>query len=94
MSSDDDVRTRILKILDDARTFTELRLQLIRELPLGVPAPEPLGCALDFLRDGDATLLDAPLQERFAQVLSRFVESRRALELAGMLEAGTELTRS
>jgi hypothetical protein len=34
----------------------------------------------------DPSGLDAELQERFAQALSRTVESTRALELAGMLE--------
>jgi len=55
--------------------------------------PALLEGALRFLEHGDATGLDAELQERFAQVLSRFVESSRALELAGKLEAGDAAQR-
>jgi hypothetical protein len=94
MDTDDQTRRRILKLLDDARTFEELRLGLVRAVPLHGTNSSLLAGALRFVDDGDATDLDEVLEERFAQVLSRFVESRRALELAGLLEGGLESGRS
>jgi hypothetical protein len=85
MVSDADALARLLQLLDDARTFAELDESLKREQ--GAPT-DLFARALRFVAEGDPSCLDAPLQERFAQVLSRFVESRRALKLAGILEAG------
>ncbi len=83
-----DVRVRLLKLLDGARTFDELRVALVGEVPLDDAEPPLVRCALRFVTSGITSGLDDELRERFAQVLSRFVESTRALELAGMLEAG------
>lgn len=88
MDRDATVRVRILKLLDDARTFDELRVALVGEVPLDGAEPPLLRCVLRFVTSGITSGLDDELKERFAQVLSRFVESTRALELAGRLEAG------
>lgn len=93
MDTDDETRRRVLELLDDAHTFDELRRSFEAQISLVAVRPALLDGALRFLEDGDATGLDAELQERFAQVLSRFVESRRALELAGKLEAGAPAER-
>lgn len=86
MASDDDATVRLLKILDDARTFEGLCDGISGAY--GAAHSHPLfGTALRFIADGDASNLGPDLQERFAQVLSRFVESKRALELAAILEA-------
>jgi hypothetical protein len=87
---DDDARALILKVLDDAHTFDELRNGLLRLVRAGETQGPSLTAALHFVDDGDPNELDDELEERFAQVLSRFVESRRALDLAAMLEAGDE----
>jgi hypothetical protein len=81
-------RERLLKILDDAHDFGELGAGLAAEHDGNGDAL--FGAARRFLAEGNAACLDAELKERFAQVLSRFVESRRALELAGILEAGEQ----
>lgn len=94
MDTDDETRRRILKVLDDARTFEELRSGVVHAVPLHGTTSAVLAGALRFVDEGDASALDEKLEERFAQVLSRFVESRRALELAGLLEAGLESGRS
>ena len=86
MLTEDEARQRLLKLLDDARTFDALNAALA-----AARAAEPhalLDCALRFVTDDRPTGLDWAVRERFAQVLSRFVESRRALHLAGVLEAG------
>lgn len=93
VDTDDETRRRVLELLDDAHTFDELRRSFEAQISLVAVRPALLDGALRFLEDGDATGLDAELQERFAQVLSRFVESRRALELAGKLEAGAAAER-
>jgi len=84
--TDDEARIRLLAVLDKAHTFAELGAAISAEHG-AASGRGVFGCALRFLSKGDATVLDAGLQERFAQVLSRFVESRIALQLAGMLEA-------
>ena len=85
--TDDEARNRLLAVLDKAHTFAELCAAISAEH--GAASGRGLfGCALRFLSEGDATVLDAGLQERFARVLSRFVESPRALQLAGVLESG------
>ena len=86
MLTDAEARQRLLKILDDARTFDELHAAVV-----AAAASDPndlFGRALHFVTADDATGLAWAVRERFAQVLSRFVESRRALHLAGVLEAG------
>lgn len=86
MLSDDDARQLLLKILDDARTFDELHAALVAAAG---SEPHPVfGFALRFVTDDNPTGLEWAVRERLAQVLSRFVESRRALHLAGVLEAG------
>ena len=85
MLTDREARDRLLKILDDARTFEELGDGITAES--GAKAHPLFGCALRFLAEEDPSQLDVDLQERFAQVLSRMVESKRALHLAGVLEA-------
>ena len=86
MDSDDETRRRLLELLDAAHSFDELERGFRARIGT-VPSPLLEG-ALRFIDAGDASGLDPELEERFAQVLSRFVESRRALELAGKLEAG------
>jgi hypothetical protein len=88
MLTDAEGRARLMKVLDDARTFDELGASITAEY--AAKTHELFARALRFLADGDPSCLDAALKERFAQVLSRFVESRRALELAGILEASGE----
>jgi hypothetical protein len=85
MPTDDEARARLLRILDDAKTFAELG----NGITAVAGAAAVFGCALRFITEGDASGLDGALQERFAQVLSRFVESPRALHLAGLLENKT-----
>lgn len=91
MNTDDETRRRLLELLDDARTFDELERSLRGRI--GTDPSPLLEGALRFLEAGDPSGLDPELEERFAQVLSRFVESRRALELAGKLEAGDTAER-
>lgn len=86
MLTDDDARARLLKILDDARTFDELHGALVAARR--ADSHGLFDSALRFVASDDAAGLDWPVRERFAQVLSRFVESTRALHLAGVLEAG------
>ena len=85
MPTDDEARARLLKIQDDAKTFVELADGIAASVEKGAV----FGCAVKFIAEGDASGLDGALQERFAQVLSRFVESPRALHLAGALENKT-----
>ena len=86
MLTDDEARARLLKILDDARTFDDLHAALLATG--GAETHVLFGCALRFVANDDPAGLEWAVRERFAQVLSRFVESRRALHLAGLLEAG------
>lgn len=88
MVTDNEARARLLRILDDAHTFEELDEGITAEHRARTHAL--FGTVLRFIAEGDASDLDAVLQERLAQVLSRFVESTRALELAGILERGDE----
>lgn len=86
MLSDDEARQLLLKMLDDARSFDALHAALV-----AAAASEHhrlFGFAVRFVTDDDPAGLEWSVRERFAQVLSRFVESRRALHLAGVLEAG------
>jgi hypothetical protein len=83
--TDQEARARLLKILDDAKTFEDLGKGITAEYAEKESHPV-FGCALRFLAEADPTKLDAGLQERLAQVLSRFVESKEALHLAGVLE--------
>jgi hypothetical protein len=78
----------VLKVLDDAKTFEALQRGLWGIVEFGLRAPDVENAAMRFVFKGDPSNLDDELRERFAQVLSRFVESREALSLAGMLEAG------
>jgi hypothetical protein len=87
VDTEDETRRRLLELLDDAHSFDELRRSFQAQISLVAPRPALLEGALRFAEEGDASGLDAEFQERFAQVLSRFVESKRALELAGKLEA-------
>jgi hypothetical protein len=86
MVSDAEARARLLKILDDARTFEELSRAVAHEHAAKTHAV--FECAARFLAERDPAGLDSALQERFAQVLSRMVESKEALSLAGVLEQG------
>jgi hypothetical protein len=86
MVADAEARVQLLKLLDNARTFDELLEGVTAEY--GAKTHTLFGTALRFLAEGDPDCLDDELQERFAQVLSRFVESRRGLALAGILETG------
>jgi hypothetical protein len=82
---DADARARLLAILDDSKTFESVS-HGIRASHAATGHHPVFGSALRFIEDADPSGLDAELQERFAQALSRMVESTRALELAGMLE--------
>jgi hypothetical protein len=85
MLTDADARSGLLGILDDAKTFEELS-DGIHATAATRESHAVFDTALRFITHGDPSGLDAELQERFAQALSRMVESTRALELAGMLE--------
>jgi hypothetical protein len=92
VDADDETRRHLLELLDDAHSFGELERGLRARVDA---APcNLLHGALRFLETSDVDGLEPELQERFAQVLSRFVESRRALELAGKLEADDTAERS
>jgi hypothetical protein len=84
--SDAEARARLLKILDDSRTFADLDQAITAEHAAKTHAL--FGDAVRFLAERDASGLDGALRERFAQVLSRMVESTEALKLAGILERG------
>lgn len=88
MARDDEARSRLLKVLDDAKTFEELCGGI--EAAHSEHAGAVFACALRFVTESDPDGLDAMLQERFAQVLSRMVESTRALHLAGVLEGSPD----
>ena len=77
-------RSALLKIHDDAKTFEALHELIQREYAAGTGAV--FGAAVRFLAESDPSALDAAVQERFAQSLSRMVESDEALRLAGVLE--------
>jgi hypothetical protein len=83
--TDADVRARVLAILDDSKTFESL-CHGIRTSYATTEGHAVFASALRFIDETDPSGLDAELQERFAQALSRMVESTRALELAGALE--------
>jgi hypothetical protein len=84
--TDDEGRRELLAILDDAKTFEELVANVTAAH--GAKDGHPVfGEALRFISEGYAGGLDGALQERFAQVLSRMVESKEALALAGLLES-------
>jgi hypothetical protein len=87
--SDDDARRRLLGILDDSKTFEELTSAITAACG-AKDTHRDFGHALRFIEERDPSGLDAVLQERFAQVLSRMVESKEALALAGMLESSDE----
>ena len=87
MLNEDEARRRLLQILDDAKTFEELDGAVLVEYAAKTGAV--FGSVVKFFAESDPKGLDGPLQERFAQVLSRFVESREALHLAAVLEAGS-----
>ena len=76
---------RLLAILDDSKTFESVS-HAIRASHAATETHGLFGSALRFIEETDPSGLDAELQERFAQALSRMVESTRALELAGVLE--------
>jgi hypothetical protein len=83
--TDEDARARLVEILVEARTFDELAESITGEF---AARSHPLfGDALRVLAEGKPNGLDDPLKETFAQALSRFGDSPRALELAGILRA-------
>jgi hypothetical protein len=87
--TDDEARKCLMAILDDAKTFEELATG-IRAAHGAKDSHRDFGYALRFITERDAGGLDGALQERFAQVLSRMVESKEALALAAMLESSSE----
>jgi hypothetical protein len=87
--TDDDARRDLLAILDDSKTFEELAAAIAAAYA-ETDGHRVFGDALRFIAERDAGVLDAALQERFAQVLSRMVESTEALALAGVLESRGE----
>jgi hypothetical protein len=87
--TDDEARRDLMAILDDARTFEELVAGIRAAQGAKVSHPD-FGHALRFVTERDPDGLDDALQERFAQVLSRMVESKEALALAGLLESSGE----
>ncbi len=86
MVTEDEARQRLLKILDDATTYDGLARTI--EAEHAAKSGAIFGDVVKFFAESDPGGLDGELQERFAQVLSRFVESREALHLAGVLEGG------
>lgn len=85
MLTDVEARSRLMRILDDAVSFEQLGAGITAE-HAAKESHAVFGAALRFIAERDPTGLDAELQERFAQALSRMVESREALALAGVLE--------
>ena len=85
MPSEDDARARLLKIIDDAKTFDELDERIQDEY--ATKSDAVFGAAVRFLAENDPSGLDAAVQERFAQALSRMVDSEEALRLAAVLES-------
>jgi len=85
MLTDAEARTRLLGILDDAKTFEDLGDGITAAYD-ATNTHALFTAALRFIAERDPSGLDGELQERFAQALSRMVESREALELAGVLE--------
>jgi len=97
MLTDAEARQRLLEIIDGAHTFEELRDAIVDEVAaLTAPAAPKtaaiFGAALRFVTDAqpDPGTLEPVVQERFAQALSRMVDSKQALHLAALLEAGDE----
>jgi hypothetical protein len=87
--TDDDARQALMAILDDSKTFAELAAAVAAAY-VENEGHRVFGDALRFIAERDAGVLDADLQERFAQVLSRMVESKEALALAAVLESRSE----
>jgi len=85
MTSEDDARARLLKIIDDAKSFEELDERVQDEY--ATKSGAVLGAAVRFLAESDPSGLDTVVQERFAQALSRMVDSEEALRLAAVLES-------
>jgi hypothetical protein len=87
--TDDEARRDLMASLDDAKTFEQLAAGITAAH--GAKDSHPVfGDALRFIAERDAGGIDGGLQERFAQVLSRMVESKEALALAGLLESRDE----
>ncbi len=85
MATDAEARERLLRILDDAKTFEDVAGGITAEH--GAPGSHALfGFAERFITEQDPSKLDSGVQERFAQVLSRMVDSKEALHLAAVLE--------
>lgn len=81
--TDEDARARLVEILIEARSFDELAENITGE---SAAKSHPLfRDALRFLAEGKPNGLEEPLQETFAQALSRFADDPRAAELAGLL---------
>jgi hypothetical protein len=87
--TNDEARRELFAILDDAKTFDEL-VAGITAASGAKDSPRVFADALRFISERDVSGLDGALQERFAQVLSRMVESTEALALAGLLESSGE----
>ena len=85
MLSEADAHVKLLKLIDAAKSFDELAV-FIRE-GYAARGGATFGAALRFIAESDPSGLDAEVQERFAEALSRMVESPDALRLAGVLES-------
>jgi hypothetical protein len=85
MLSEGDARNRLLKIIDDAKTFEELDERIQDEY--ATKSDAVFGAAVRFLAESDPSELDDAVQERLAQALSRMVDSEEALRLAAVLES-------
>jgi hypothetical protein len=85
MLTDAEAQKRLLGILDDSKSFESL-CHAVRASHAAKESHPVFAAALRFIEERDPYGLDAALQERFAQSLSRMVESRDALALAGLLE--------
>ena len=83
--SEAEARARLLKIIDDAKSFEQLAEHVRAEHEAKSGAA--FGAAVRFLAESDPSGLEFSVQERFAQALSRMVESEEALRLAAVLEA-------
>ena len=83
--TNEDARARLVEILVEARSFDELGESITGEF---AAKSHPLFReALRVLAEGKSNGLDDPLKETFARALSRFPDSPRAVELAGILRA-------
>lgn len=86
--TDEDARARLIEILLEARTFDEVWGRITAE---SAAESHPLfRDALRFLAEGKPNSLDDALKESFAQALTRFADTPRAVELAGILRAHAE----